>query len=204
MLLTSPQGFPPAPELVRMVVVVAHNGGCPLDSVAVVMSFTEDAEVVTRANNTSAGLAAYFYTNDVRRVWRVSEALQFGMVGVNTGRDCHPHVSFRVSHSFMLRSCRTFQPHPLPTIPLHKRAHVPGDTLLESLVSLFSIFFCGLRDHQFGSGSVWWHQRVWIWARRVEARHQRIPQHQIPRHGYWHLEMMHTAVFGRIRHVLTF
>lgn len=38
-----------------------------------------------RANNTPAGLAAYLYTTDLRRVWRISEALQFGMVGVNTG-----------------------------------------------------------------------------------------------------------------------
>jgi acyl-CoA reductase-like NAD-dependent aldehyde dehydrogenase len=125
-----------------MVVVVAHNGGCPLDSVAVVMSFTEDAEVVTRANNTSAGLAAYFYTNDVRRVWRVSEALQFGMVGVNTGRDCHPHVSFRVSHSFMLRSCRTFQPpspthHPFTQTRTRARRH----SLRISRISLFSFPF---------------------------------------------------------------
>lgn len=53
--------------------------------VAAVLSFKDDAEVVERANNTPAGLAAYLYTTDLRRVWRISEALQFGMVGVNTG-----------------------------------------------------------------------------------------------------------------------
>lgn len=38
-----------------------------------------------RANNTPYGLAAYVYTRDIGRVWRVSEALEYGMVGVNEG-----------------------------------------------------------------------------------------------------------------------
>jgi succinate-semialdehyde dehydrogenase / glutarate-semialdehyde dehydrogenase len=37
------------------------------------------------ANATEFGLASYFYTRDVARVWRVSEALEFGIVGINTG-----------------------------------------------------------------------------------------------------------------------
>ena len=37
------------------------------------------------ANNTDAGLAAYFYARDLGRVWRVSEALEYGIVGVNEG-----------------------------------------------------------------------------------------------------------------------
>ena len=37
------------------------------------------------ANDTEFGLAAYFFTRDIARVWRVSEALEYGMVGVNTG-----------------------------------------------------------------------------------------------------------------------
>ena len=37
------------------------------------------------ANDTEFGLAAYFYTNDMSRIWRVSEALEYGMVGVNAG-----------------------------------------------------------------------------------------------------------------------
>ena len=37
------------------------------------------------ANNTPFGLAAYFYSRDVGRIWRVSEALEYGMVGINTG-----------------------------------------------------------------------------------------------------------------------
>ena len=37
------------------------------------------------ANDTEFGLASYFYTSDVNRIWRVSEALEYGMVGVNEG-----------------------------------------------------------------------------------------------------------------------
>jgi succinate-semialdehyde dehydrogenase/glutarate-semialdehyde dehydrogenase len=37
------------------------------------------------ANDTEFGLASYFYTNDINRIWRVSEALEYGMVGVNEG-----------------------------------------------------------------------------------------------------------------------
>jgi succinate-semialdehyde dehydrogenase/glutarate-semialdehyde dehydrogenase len=47
--------------------------------------FKEDAEVVAMANDTEFGLAAYFYSRDISRVWRVAEALETGMVGVNTG-----------------------------------------------------------------------------------------------------------------------
>lgn len=45
---------------------------------------TED-EVIERANDTEFGLACYFYSNDLRRVWKVTEALEYGIVGVNTG-----------------------------------------------------------------------------------------------------------------------
>jgi succinate-semialdehyde dehydrogenase/glutarate-semialdehyde dehydrogenase len=37
------------------------------------------------ANDTEFGLAAYFFANDVRRIWKVAEALEYGMVGMNTG-----------------------------------------------------------------------------------------------------------------------
>mmetsp|Transcript_28068 Transcript_28068/g.39199 ORF Transcript_28068/g.39199 Transcript_28068/m.39199 type:complete len:90 (+) Transcript_28068:166-435(+) len=49
------------------------------------MAFSEDEEAVAWANDTSAGLAAYIYTRDVGRAFRVSEALQYGMVGINEG-----------------------------------------------------------------------------------------------------------------------
>eukprot|EP00040_Diaphanoeca_grandis_P031101 m.185369 g.185369 ORF g.185369 m.185369 type:complete len:540 (+) comp32232_c0_seq3:140-1759(+) len=53
--------------------------------VAVVMRFSSDEEVVRRANSTNAGLAAYFYTKNIGRVWKISEKLEYGMVGVNSG-----------------------------------------------------------------------------------------------------------------------
>ena len=53
--------------------------------VAPVVRFETDEEVVRLANDTDAGLAAYFYGRDVSRCFRVAEALDYGMVGVNTG-----------------------------------------------------------------------------------------------------------------------
>lgn len=52
---------------------------------APVIRFTDEAEAVRLANATEYGLAAYFYARDMARVWRVSEALEYGMVGVNAG-----------------------------------------------------------------------------------------------------------------------
>ena len=53
--------------------------------VAPVYRFSTDEEVIRAANNTRFGLAAYFYGRDISRVWRVAEALEYGMVGINTG-----------------------------------------------------------------------------------------------------------------------
>jgi succinate-semialdehyde dehydrogenase/glutarate-semialdehyde dehydrogenase len=53
--------------------------------VAPLFRFKTDAEVVELANRTEYGLAAYFYSRDVGRAWRVAEALEYGMVGVNSG-----------------------------------------------------------------------------------------------------------------------
>jgi len=47
--------------------------------------FETEAEVIALANDTEFGLASYFYARDIGRVWRVSAALEYGMVGVNTG-----------------------------------------------------------------------------------------------------------------------
>ncbi|MEX0142681.1 NADP-dependent succinate-semialdehyde dehydrogenase [Massilia sp. LMS1-1-1.1] len=47
--------------------------------------FKTDDEVIGLANNTEFGLAAYFYSRDIGRIWRVAEGLETGMVGVNTG-----------------------------------------------------------------------------------------------------------------------
>jgi succinate-semialdehyde dehydrogenase/glutarate-semialdehyde dehydrogenase len=53
--------------------------------VAPLFRFTTEAEAVAMANATEFGLAAYFYSRDVARCWRVGEALEYGMVGINTG-----------------------------------------------------------------------------------------------------------------------
>ncbi len=53
--------------------------------VAPLFRFKTEAEAITLANDTEFGLAAYFYGRDIARVWRVSEALEYGIVGINSG-----------------------------------------------------------------------------------------------------------------------
>ena len=53
--------------------------------VAALLRFSSDDEVIAMANDTEAGLASYFYSRDIGRIWRVAGALEYGMVGVNTG-----------------------------------------------------------------------------------------------------------------------
>lgn len=52
---------------------------------APLMRFSREEDAIAIANATPFGLASYFYTSDIRRAWRVGEALEFGMVGLNTG-----------------------------------------------------------------------------------------------------------------------
>jgi succinate-semialdehyde dehydrogenase/glutarate-semialdehyde dehydrogenase len=53
--------------------------------VAPLFRFTHEEDAVRLANDTEFGLAAYFYSRDMGRIWRVGEALEYGIVGVNTG-----------------------------------------------------------------------------------------------------------------------
>ena len=53
--------------------------------VAALTRFSDEAEAVALANDTDAGLCAYVYSRDIGRVWRVAEALEYGMVGMNEG-----------------------------------------------------------------------------------------------------------------------
>jgi succinate-semialdehyde dehydrogenase/glutarate-semialdehyde dehydrogenase len=53
--------------------------------VAAVAKFRTEEEAIAAANNTEFGLASYFYSRDIGRVWRVAEKLEYGMVGINTG-----------------------------------------------------------------------------------------------------------------------
>jgi succinate-semialdehyde dehydrogenase/glutarate-semialdehyde dehydrogenase len=61
---------------------------------APVFRFTTEQEAIDAANNTEFGLASYFYSRDVGRIFRVSEALEYGMVGINVGILATEHVPF--------------------------------------------------------------------------------------------------------------
>ncbi|MCZ8133032.1 MAG: NAD-dependent succinate-semialdehyde dehydrogenase [Steroidobacteraceae bacterium] len=61
---------------------------------APVFRFDTEAEAIALANATEYGLAAYFFTRDNARVWRVGEALEFGVVGVNTGNTSYEGAPF--------------------------------------------------------------------------------------------------------------
>ena len=62
---------------------IAHNE--IFGPVSVIIAFEDEADVIAMANDTEYGLAAYFYARDIGRVWRVAQALEFGMVGINEG-----------------------------------------------------------------------------------------------------------------------
>jgi succinate-semialdehyde dehydrogenase/glutarate-semialdehyde dehydrogenase len=53
--------------------------------VAPLFRFKTDEEAVRMANDTEFGLAAYFYSRDIGRIWRVAEQVEYGIVGINTG-----------------------------------------------------------------------------------------------------------------------
>ena len=62
--------------------------------VAPVFRFKTEAEAIAAANNTEFGLASYFYSRDIGRIFRVGEALEYGMVGINTGLISTAEVPF--------------------------------------------------------------------------------------------------------------
>ena len=61
---------------------------------APVFKFSTEQEAIDAANNTEFGLASYFYSRDIGRIWRVSESLEYGMVGINVGILATEHVPF--------------------------------------------------------------------------------------------------------------
>ncbi len=61
---------------------------------APVFRFYQEQEAIEAANNTEFGLASYFYSRDIGRIYRVSEALEYGMVGINVGVIATEHVPF--------------------------------------------------------------------------------------------------------------
>jgi succinate-semialdehyde dehydrogenase/glutarate-semialdehyde dehydrogenase len=62
--------------------------------VASLIRFESEDEVIRQGNDTRYGLAAYFFTSDASRAWRVAEALEYGMVGINTGSISNPAAPF--------------------------------------------------------------------------------------------------------------
>ena len=62
--------------------------------VAPVYKFSTEEEVIKMANDTPYGLASYFFSRDIGRIWRVAEALEYGMVGVNTGLTSKAEIPF--------------------------------------------------------------------------------------------------------------
>ena len=62
--------------------------------VAPIYKFSTEKEVIKMANDTPYGLASYFYSRDIGRIWRVAEALEYGMVGVNTGLTSKAEIPF--------------------------------------------------------------------------------------------------------------
>ena len=51
----------------------------------ILTSFKTEADAIHLANDTEFGLAAYFYSRDIGRIWRVAEGVEYGIVGINTG-----------------------------------------------------------------------------------------------------------------------
>jgi succinate-semialdehyde dehydrogenase/glutarate-semialdehyde dehydrogenase len=62
--------------------------------VSAVYKFSTEEEVIRLANATNYGLAAYFFSNNIKRVWRVAEQLEYGMIGINEGIISHAEAPF--------------------------------------------------------------------------------------------------------------
>ena len=74
------------------------NADCLQDEifgpVTAIQTFTDEGEVVKKANDTIYGLVAYLYTGDLKRGLKVSEQLEFGMIGLNRGLVSDPAAPF--------------------------------------------------------------------------------------------------------------
>ncbi|MBO0904114.1 NAD-dependent succinate-semialdehyde dehydrogenase [Jiella sonneratiae] len=90
-LASAKASLPNGPQFVAPVVLTGATTAMQLASeetfgpVAPIFRFEREEEAIETANGTPFGLAAYFFTRDLARSWRVGEALEFGMVGLNTG-----------------------------------------------------------------------------------------------------------------------
>jgi succinate-semialdehyde dehydrogenase/glutarate-semialdehyde dehydrogenase len=89
-----PGFFYPATVLANVPATADMNREEIFGPVAALQTFTSEDEVVERANDTEYGLVAYLYTNDLSRGMRVSEKLDFGMIGLNRGLVSDPAAPF--------------------------------------------------------------------------------------------------------------
>jgi len=85
--LTAARASPDTLSLHKTANLGVHQTGRSLTfgPVAPVFRFKTEEEAIRLANDTEFGLAAYFYGRDIGRVWRVAEALEYGIVGINEG-----------------------------------------------------------------------------------------------------------------------
>ena len=92
--LGAPLGVEPddlGPQFYRPAVLAGITGEMAMSNeetfgpVAGLSRFATEEEAVRKANDTPYGLSAYYYSRDVGRIWRVSEALDYGILGINTG-----------------------------------------------------------------------------------------------------------------------
>jgi succinate-semialdehyde dehydrogenase/glutarate-semialdehyde dehydrogenase len=79
-----PQFFEPT-VMTEITEAMAMNNEETFGPVAGISRFATEDEAVGKANDTPYGLSAYFYSRDMGRIWRVSEALEYGILGINTG-----------------------------------------------------------------------------------------------------------------------
>ena len=68
--------------------------GLSSTSILIIFKFSSDEEVIKLANNTPYGLASYFYSRDIGRIWNVAEALEYGIVSINNGLPTIAEVPF--------------------------------------------------------------------------------------------------------------
>ena len=90
-IITTRPALPEGPQYVAPLVLSGATKDMQLAGeetfgpVAPLFRFETEDEAIALANGTPYGLASYFYTENLKRAWRVGEALEFGMVGLNTG-----------------------------------------------------------------------------------------------------------------------
>ncbi|CAD6577766.1 MAG: succinate semialdehyde dehydrogenase NADP+ linked [Cyphobasidiales sp. Tagirdzhanova-0007] len=82
------------PTILTDVQICAIDDEETFGPVAALYRFESESEVIQRSNDTDVGLSGYFFSRDIGRIWRVAEALEVGMVGINTGLISEASIPF--------------------------------------------------------------------------------------------------------------